>query len=97
VATGGVSVWDGIQGLLLQDNEIRDAFRTGALLHGSTAELSGNTFTGNSTDLIWQECGEVDEPLGLDDVPVVEHCPYYNHHVVPMEFNLYLEEVELLD
>jgi len=97
VATGGVFAWDGAQGLLLQNNEIREAVRAGLLLDGSTAELAVNTFTGNATDVIWQDCDGVDEPVGLDHVPVVDYCPVYNHHITPLEFNLYLEEVEPLD
>ena len=97
VATGGVSAWDGSQGLLLEGNEIRDAFRAGVLLDGSSAELVENTFTGNTTDVIWQDCDGVDEPVGLSHVPVVDHCPVYNHHIAPLEFNLHLEEVAPLD
>jgi len=97
VATGGVSTWNGSRGLFLQGNEIRDAYRAGVLLDGSTAELAGNTFTGNSADVIWQDCDGVDEPVGLNQVPVVDHCPPYNHHIAPLEFNLYLKEAEPLD
>jgi len=46
-------------------------------------------------DVIWQDCDGVDEPTGLDQAPVVDYCPYFNHHIAPLEFNLYLEEVEL--
>jgi len=94
VAADGVSAWDGSRGLLLQDNEIRDAVRTGVLLDGSSATLTNNTFTGNATDVIWQDCDGWVEPVGLDDAPIVDHCPVYNHHVAPMEFHLYLEEGE---
>jgi len=97
VATRGVSAWNGVQGLLLQDNEIRDAYRAGVLLDGSSAELAGNTFSGNTADVIWQDCEGVDEPVGLGQVPIVDQCPVYNHHLTPMEFNLYLEEVEPRD
>jgi len=67
------------------------------LLDGSTAELTNNTFTGNTTDVIWQDCDGVEEPLGLGQVPVIDQCPLYNHHIAPLEFELYLEEVEPLD
>ena len=97
VATGGISAWDGTQGLLLHGNEIHGAFRTGLLLDGSTAELVGNTFTNNGTDLTWQNCTGVQEPSGLDDIPVVDYCPVYNHHVAPLEFQLILKDIEPLD
>ena len=94
VVTNGASAWDGAHGLMLQGNEIRDAVRAGVLLDSSSAELEGNIFTNNGVDLIWQDCDGVDEPGGLAQVPVVYHCPIYNHHVAPIEFNLYLEETE---
>ena len=97
VATGGVSAWDGSQGLLLQGNEFRDAYRAGVLLDGSSAELSENTPTGNPIDVIWQDCDGIDEPAGLSHVPVVDHCPVYNHHIAPLEFNLFLDDGEPLD
>ena len=97
VVTGGVTAWDGANGLLLEGNEIQNAVRTGVLLDGSSAMLTNNSFTGNSTDLIWQDCDGVDEPVGLNDVPAVEYCPGYNHHIAPLEFNLILEEIEPLE
>ena len=97
VATGGVTAWDGTSGLLLEGNEIRDAPRAGVLLDASSATLTDNTFTGNDIDLIWQACVGIEEPSGLSGVPVVDYCPTYNHHIAPLEFNLYLEEAEPLE
>ena len=97
VATGGVTAWDGASGLLLEDSEIRDSVRAGVLIDGSSALLTGNSFTDNTVDVIWQDCDGVDEPFGLGQVPVVDHCPLYNHHIVPLEFSLYLEDGEPLD
>ena len=97
VATAGVTAWDGASGLRLEDNEFRDAVEAGVFLDGSSAALSNNSFVGNDTDLIWQDCEGVDEPVGLADVPLVDHCPTYNHHVAPVEFNLYMEDGQPLD
>ena len=92
VVTGGVAAWDGTQGLLLEGNEILDAVRAGVLLAASSATLTNNSFNGNTTDLIWQDCDGVDEPSGLNSVPVVDYCPLYNHHIVPLVFNLWPED-----
>ena len=97
VAVGGVPAWDGASGLLIEGNEIRDAYRAGIILGSSSATLTSNSFTGNTTDLIWQDCESVDEPGGLNDVPVVDYCPRFNHHITPLEFNLILEEAEILE
>ena len=97
VAANGVTAWDGTNGLLLEDNEIRDAVRAGVLLDASSATLANNSFSGNTTDLIWQDCDGVDEPGGLNDVAEVDYCPFYNHHIAPLEFNLILEDAEPLE
>ena len=96
VATAGVTCWDGAAGLLLQGNTIRDAQRAGVLLDGSCAELADNLFVDSPTDLIWQDCDGVEEPVGLDALAVVDHCPAFAHQVAPLRFELYLEEPELL-
>ena len=46
----------------------------------------------NPTDLIWQDCGGVEEPAGIADVPVVDYCPTYNHQVASLAFSIYLED-----
>ena len=97
VVTGGVAAWDGATGLLLEGNDIQDAVRAGVLLDASSASLSNNSFWGNTTDLIWQDCAGVNEPTGLETAPVVDYCPLYNHHIAPLEFSLYLEDGEPLD
>ena len=97
VVTGGVTAWDGTNGLLLEGNDIQEAVRAGVLLDASSAFLTTNSFTDNAADLIWQDCEGVVEPAGLDDVAVVDNCPTFNHHIAPLEFNLYLEEMEPLE
>ena len=97
VATGGITAWDGTNGLLLENNTIQDAYRAGVILDGSSAELATASFSNNPTDLIWQRCTGVEEPGGLGNVPVLDYCPAYNHGVAPLEFNLYLEEADPLD
>ena len=97
VAIDGVTSWDGTSGLKLEGNEIRGSVRAGVLLDASSAQLTDNSFNDNDTDLIWQDCAGVDEPNGLDEVPVVDYCPVYDHHTAPLEFNLYLEDQLPLD
>jgi len=97
VATAGVLAWDGTSGLLLETNEIQQALRAGVLLDASSATLTNNSFSGNAVDLLWQDCAGVDEPAGLDDVPVVEYCPQYNEHVSTVEFDMYFDEIDPLD
>ena len=94
VAIHGVQAWDGASGLLLDGNTIEGAYRAGVFLDNSSAELTDNLFTGNATDLVWQRCLEVDEPIGMALVPIVNSCPTYNLPVAPLEFNLFLEEDE---
>lgn len=96
VASGGVGMWDGAQGLILEGNEIRDAYRFGVLLNGSSAWLEGNGFADNATDLVWQDCEEVDEPQGLDGVPVLDLCPVYNEPVAPLVFEFLVVEPDPL-
>ena len=97
VALGGISIWDGSGGLLLESTEIRDATRSGVLLDASSATLSHNTFTNNGTDLIWRNHADTPAPIGIDDIPIVDDCPVFNHHIPELEFNLYLEEIAPLD
>ena len=96
VATAGVTAWDGAHGLLLDSNEIRDAARSGVLLDASSAFLTNNTFAGNATDLILQDCDGVEEPTGMDDGLVVDHCPFYSHHMASLDFDLHLDDGEPL-
>ena len=61
--------------LILTDNEFRNAPRAGVLLHRSTAELSGNTYANNTTDLVQQDCMNLPEPTGIDEVANPDICP----------------------
>ena len=94
----GVVATNGVEGLWLENNVIQDSSRTGVLLDGSSAWLSGNTFAGNATDLVWQECGDVEEPTGLGEVPEYDdRCSASTLPIAPLEFNLYLEEAEIAE
>ena len=97
VATGGLTAWDGETGLLLEGNEIRDAYRAGVILDDSSALLSENSWSGNATDLIWQDCEGTVDPFGIDEVPVVDYCPYYQHKIAPMSFEMFLVDAVPLD
>lgn len=98
VAVDGVAGWDGTTGLLLEGDEICGAARVGIMLDGSPAALSGNIYSDNAPDLVWQECEGVTEPTGLGEVPVYDdRCSSDPLHMatLPLEFSLYLEEAEI--
>jgi hypothetical protein len=75
VAVDGV----GRDALRLEGNTFRDAGRIAVLLDRSSAQLAGNDYTDNALDLVWQNCGDVDEPTGLEEAPVSEICPPFAH------------------
>lgn len=39
----------------------------------------------------------MDEPIGIDEAPVVDYCPAYNHRVASLEFSFHMEEAEALE
>ena len=92
VAVRDVQVWDGSSGLLLNGNTIHGAYRSGVFLDGSSADLVGNTFSDNATDLVWQRCDGITQPSGMGLIPNVDSCPSYNLPVAPLEFNLYMND-----
>ncbi|MBW2256667.1 MAG: right-handed parallel beta-helix repeat-containing protein, partial [Deltaproteobacteria bacterium] len=92
VARNGVTRWNGSQGLLLEDNVFRDSDGAGVFLDASSATLTGNTFTDNAVDLVQQTCDGIDLPLGFEEAAVTEFCPDYNHLVVPLDFDLYMDD-----
>ena len=86
----------GAEGLWLENNRIQGAVRAGVLLDGSTAWLSGNTYSDNATDLVWQDCAGVEEPADLDEVPSYDdRCTTSTLPIAPLEFNYWLEEGEI--
>ncbi len=107
-AEHGVTAWHGRTGLLLVDNTFSDASEIGVLLDGSSAELDGNSWFGNGTDIRQQLCdGDDGTPGTIDDVahltdddllgaPGALVCPVGNVLTAyDMEFStLYLPEVE---
>jgi len=82
VATGGI----GVDELQLSGNTFHDAGRVGVLLHGSSATLSGNSYTKNEVDLAWQACDGVDEPVGYEEAAAAEMCPVDEYIVQPYDF-----------
>ena len=94
----GVVAMNGVERLWLENNVIQDAIRAGVLLDGSSAQLSGNSYTNNATDLVWQDCEGVEEPIGLDEVPDYDdRCSASTLPVAPLEFNLFLEDAEIAE
>jgi hypothetical protein len=97
VAIGGVRAWDGDGGLLLEGNSLADAHRAGLLLDGSSVDLSGNSWSGNGVDAVWQVCDGVEAPA-LDGIPNVVTCPESTYPIVPLDFDIYLtEDVVVVD
>ena len=94
----GVVATNGVEGLWLENNVIQDSIRAGVLLDGSSAYLSGNTYTNNATDLVWQDCEGVSEVTGLAEVPDYDdRCSTSTLPIAPLEFNLILEEAEVAE
>ncbi len=81
---GDVLVATNVADAQLEDNEITAAPRIGILLDRSTATLSGNTYQGNGLDLVWQDCGGVDEPVGHEEAGTVEWCPETDYPLPPI-------------
>ncbi len=65
-AENGVTAWDeeGETGLLLADNTFSEASEIGVLLHGASATLTGNVWSGNAVDLRQQLCDGPDHVHG---------------------------------
>jgi hypothetical protein len=80
---------DGGANLRFENNTIQDAPRVGLLLDSATATLVGNSYTGNSTDLVWQNCADVDEPTSVDEAPVVDRrCEASTLPIAPLDIVL---------
>jgi hypothetical protein len=93
-----VVVTGGARELYLVGNTIRDAPRAGVLIDDSSATLSGNTFEGNGTDLVWQNCGDSAEPVVLGEVGSYElRCDLSSLPVAPLDLDLWLDEGEVED
>jgi hypothetical protein len=91
-ASAGVTAWDGTSGLLLAGCQLVDSAGAAVMLHGASATLDGNTYTGNTVDLIQQSCDGLVAPIGLAEVPSIDLCPAYDHVVVPLHVDLYVTE-----
>ena len=89
LATGGVGTWTGSQGLLLENNTLHDSAGIAVLLDASSATLTGNSYSGNSLDLVQQSCGAVPEPEGWEEAPSAEICPLSEYSIPPLAFSLY--------
>lgn len=79
---------DVTSGLWLSENVLQDAALGALFLHGASATLSGNTWSGNGVDVVQQFCG--DEPnlvdLSLEELDSVELCPEpYDPYAVSLE------------
>ncbi|MDP6934885.1 MAG: right-handed parallel beta-helix repeat-containing protein, partial [Myxococcota bacterium] len=81
-------------GVLLQDNAFTGSAGAGVFLDGAGATLTGNTYEGNTTDLVWQACDGVDSPEGLDTeaLATTELCPDHDHHAQTLELDVQLLE-----
>ncbi len=94
----GIVATGGIQGLVLENNVIQDAYRAGVLLDGSSATLTGNTVANNDTDLVWQDCDGVVEPVVLGETLVYDNrCASSTLMVNSLDFALFLEEADIVE
>jgi len=75
--------------LTLTDNDFESGSLAGVLLHGASATLSGNSYSDNGVDLVWQDCDGVEEPIGLVEVPTLDLCPAQLYPVPEIRFQLY--------
>ena len=87
VATGGIGPWQEDDGLRLTNNRLVDSAGTALFLDGSSATLSGNTYSANAHDIIQQECSEDWSPLSPDSADV-ELCTGSYRRVLPLSFDL---------
>lgn len=98
-ATGGVTPWDGWDGLLLTGNVLRDAPGVAVLLDGASASVAGNSWPDAGVGL-WQQRCEGVSPVTeaeLAEIPAWERCPEGSLLVdTTVDFpGLYLPEVDL--
>ena len=63
-------------------------------MRAGSATLWGNTYDGNTTDLVRQACGEASAPDGFDDesLGTTELCPDYDYLTQTLEYTVYFEE-----
>ncbi len=74
-AENGVTAWNGRSGLLLADNTFSGSAEISVLLDGSSATLSGNTWSDNGTDVRQQACDGPDGIVGPDESGVDDDVP----------------------
>lgn len=94
----GIVATNGVEDLSLENNDIQGAYRAGVLLDGSSALLDGNRASDNDTDLVWQDCEGVQEPLVFGDTLDYDNrCSSSTLMVVPLVFNLFEEVADVAD
>ena len=92
-AGAGAKAWDGISGLLLEDNALSDGMGAGLFLEDSSASLAGNSYENNAVDLVSQGTGCASPPVGFEGEALgsAELCPSYDYATCAESFALYFE------
>ncbi len=74
----GVGAWDGTTGLRIANSSFTDAAMVSVVLDGAGAALEGNSWSGNTLDVLQQRCTAGTVPLSdemLQGVPAWQRCP----------------------
>jgi len=97
-ATPGESGAPGVEGsLIISGNVLKNSAGAGVFLNAATATLSGNSYQGNSKDILVQSCTGVTLPEGLTDetASTTEICPEYDYLTQDLYYSVYLTEPEV--
>jgi hypothetical protein len=92
-ASDGITAWDGVEGLELTGNTLREGRGAGLFLDNASALATGNSFEALDLDLVVQGEGCDVPPQGLDTSTLasVELCPTWDYSTCGDHFELMLE------
>jgi hypothetical protein len=84
-------------GLLIENNLLSDSLGAGLFLDQASATISGNTYQGNTVDLVRQSCSASVEPGGLaeESLSTTVLCPDYDYLTQDLELDHYMTESQV--
>ncbi len=88
VFAAGLGAWDGAEGLLLQDNAIRDNAGAGLFLDDAGALLQTNAWSDNEPDLLVQGEACLEPQDDWEDAPSREICPPWTEPTCELLFSV---------
>ncbi len=91
----GTERWDGSGGLWLQGNQISDNLGAGLLLDDAQAMLDGNSYGGNSPDLLVQDESCLTQSDDWAEAPEQEICPTWDRPPCDLAFSFTLAVAEI--